>query len=87
MHYKRGSEWPSDRRNIHALLHNNTLNLKPQQISVWPHERTKLCLNQGNLGMAYSLAHNEYTPRSYSGGPGFEYLPRGQGIPIFAGFF
>jgi len=26
--YKTGSEWPSDRRNIHALLHNNTVKLK-----------------------------------------------------------
>ena len=26
--YKTGSEWPSDRRNIHALLHSNTVKLK-----------------------------------------------------------
>ena len=26
--YKRGSKWSSDRRNIHALLHSNTVKLK-----------------------------------------------------------
>jgi len=26
--YKRSSEWPSDRRNIHALLHTNAIKLK-----------------------------------------------------------
>ena len=71
--YKRGSELPSDRRDIHALLHSNMVKIN---------NPTNQCLasrkNQGSLGMAHSLAHNEYTKRSYSGGPGFEYQPRGK---------
>lgn len=79
--YKRGSEWPSDRRNIHALLHSNTVKLK--------NPTNQYLASRKNQALSYSgslTRTKEYKPRSYSGGPGFEYQPRGKVSRCSLGF-
>lgn len=80
----RGREWPLDLHNIQALLHRNTVKLKKNPCLA--SRKNCLSLNQGSLGVAHSLAHYEYTPCSYSGGPVFEYQPRGKLSRCLLGF-